>query len=417
MQMKNIKTIFLKELKDTLRDRRTLIFMLFIPIFAMPLLMTIIIKISVSQGQKVQEQTSILVIQNKEQLPAAMLNLIDQAEDTIKAADKSTRIVPKFKLLEAGVYGEKAMDSLKAGSIDLLMVVPDHFAAAIDMESPTDIEIYYDKADDESKSAQDKLGDLLKEYKDKTIAARLVKRNISTDMLKPFEEINNSVASAQKVAGQGLGRILPYIIILTCFMGAMSPATDLGAGEKERGTLETLLVAPATRGEFVLGKYGVILVSGIVTGLLCMASMTYALNNMMDSFGPEAATMARIQFDAATVVLILMVVVPLAGIFAAILLSLSIFAKSAKEVQGYIGLCNMFLILPAFVSFLPGMNLNLKMALIPIVNTSLIIRDAIGGNINWPLVTIAFVSTFIIASAALFFCKKWFEREEVLFRM
>lgn len=403
MQMKNIKTIFLKELKDTLRDRRTLIFMLFIPIFAMPFLMTTISKIAFSQAQKVKDLKSTLVIENMAQLPSDL-------QDSIKAS-------PQFTLLEESAFQGAAKDSLKAGVIDAVMVVPDNFAAAIEMESPTDIEIYYDKADDESNSAQDKLSDLLKSYRDRTIAARLVKRNISTDMLKPFEEVNNSVATAQKVAGQGIGRILPYIIILTCFMGAMSPATDLGAGEKERGTLETLLVAPATRGEFVLGKYGVILVSGIVTGLLCMASMTYALNNMMDSFGEAAASAARIHFDISTVVLILMVVVPLAGIFAAILLSLSIFAKSAKEVQGYIGLCNMFLILPAFVSFLPGMNLNLKMALIPIVNTSLIIRDAIGGNINWPMVIVAFVSTFVIASAALFFCKKWFEREEVLFRM
>ncbi len=403
MQIKNIKTIFLKELKDTLRDRRTLIFMLFIPIFAMPFLITTISKITISQAKKVKDQKSTLVIENIAQLPADL-------QDSIKTS-------PQFTLLEESTFHGAAKDSLKAGVIDVVMVVPDHFAAAIELESPTDIEIYYDRADDESNSAQDKLSDLLKSYRDRTIAARLVKRNISTDMLKPFDEINNSVASAQKEAGQGIGRILSYIIILTCFMGAMSPATDLGAGEKERGTLETLLVAPATRGEFVLGKYGVILLSGIVTGLLCMASMTYALNNMISSMGPQAASVARIQVDAATVILVLMIVVPLAGIFAAILLSLSIFAKSAKELQGYIGLCNMVLILPAIVSFLPGMNLNLKMALIPIVNTSLIIRDAIGGNINWPMVIVAFVSTFIIASAALFFCKKWFEREEVLFRM
>ena len=417
MQVKNIKTIFLKELKDTLRDRRTLIFMLFIPIFAMPFLMTTITKIGFSQAQKVQQRTSTLVIQNVGQLPADLLDSIRAAQDSVSDGDSGKKAVKQFNLLDEAVYGDKAMDSLKAGAIDMIVIVPDKFTAALDLESPTDLEIYYDRADDESNSAQDKLSDLLDRYKDRTIAARLVKRNISTDMLKPFEEVNNNVASAHKVAGQGLGRILPYIIILTCFMGAMSPATDLGAGEKERGTLETLLVAPATRGEFVLGKYGVILMSGIVTGLLCMASMTYALNDMMDSLGPGAAAAARIQFDISTVVLILMVVVPLAGIFAAILLSLSIFAKSAKEVQGYIGLCNMFLILPAFVSFLPGMNLNLKMALIPIVNTSLIIRDAIGGNINWPMVIVAFISTFAIASAALYFCKKWFEREEVLFRM
>lgn len=406
MKIRNIKTIFLKELKDTLRDRRTLIFMLFIPIFAMPFLMTTISRIAFSQGEKVKELQSTIVVQNMAELPTDLADSIRNSK--------------QFRIIEESAYGDKAMDSLKAGALDLLVIVPANFRNAIELESATDIEIYYDKADDESNSAEDKISALLDRYKDRTIAARLVKRNISSELLTPFEPIRNNVATAQKVAGQGLGRILPYIIILTCFMGAMSPATDLGAGEKERGTLETLLVAPATRGEFVIGKYGVILVSGIVTGLLCMASMTYALNDMAQDLSRKMGSsvpMPAIQFDVATVGLILMVVVPLAGIFAAILLSLSIFAKSAKEVQGYIGLCNMFLILPAFVSFLPGMNLDVKMALIPVVNASLIIRDAIGGTINWPLVILAFVSTFAIASAALFFCKKWFEREEVLFRM
>lgn len=403
MQIKNIKTIFLKELKDTLRDRRSVIFMLLVPLLAMPLLMNGITKLMISQVKKIEGQKSGLVVQNVSQLPADL-------QDTLRASER-------FNLIEESLYGESAMDSLKAGVIDLLMVVPDNFAAAIDLESPTDLEIYYDNADDESSSAQDKLSDLLSRYKNRAIEARLVKRNISTDLLKPFAEVNNSVASPQKLAGQRLGRIIPYFIILMCFLGAMYPAIDLCVGEKERGTLETLLVAPATRGEFVLGKYGVILLTGMVAGLLSMASMTYSLNNMMGGMQAGAAIMPKIEFNLSTIALILMIVIPLAGIFAAILLSVSIFAKSAKEAQGYMSLANMLLIFPAFVSFLPGVNLNTTMALIPVINTSLIVRDAIGGQTNWTLVVIAFLSTFALASLALFFAKKWFEREEVLFRM
>ncbi|MGB5107071.1 MAG: ABC transporter permease [Candidatus Zixiibacteriota bacterium] len=403
MQVKNIKTIFLKELKDTLRDRRSVIFMLLVPLLAMPLLMNGVTKLMISQVKKIEGQKSGLVVQNVGQLPADL-------QDTLRASER-------FNLIDESIYGESAMDSLKAGVIDLLMVVPDNFAAAIDLESPTDLEIYYDNADDESSSAQDKLSDLLSRYKNRAIEARLVKRNISTDLLKPFAEVNNSVASPQKLAGQRLGRIIPYFIILMCFLGAMYPAIDLCVGEKERGTLETLLVAPATRGEFVLGKYGVILLTGMVAGLLSMASMTYSLNNMFGDMQTGAAMMPKIEFNLSTIALILMIVVPLAGIFAAILLSVSIFAKSAKEAQGYMSLANMLLIFPAFVSFLPGINLNVTMALIPVINTSLIVRDAIGGQTNWTLVVIAFISTFALASLALFFAKKWFEREEVLFRM
>lgn len=403
MQLKNIKTIFAKELKDTLRDRRTLIFMLVVPIVAMPLLMTGISRLMISQVKKIEAQVSSLVVQNVQELPGDL-------QDTLRTSSQ-------FKLIDETVYGDKALDSLKSGALDLVMVVPPNFRSAIELESPTDVEIYYDKADDMSNAAEDKLTALLKRYKDRTIAARLVKRNISTELLTPFEEVRNSVASPQKLAGQTFGRMLPYFFILMCFLGAMYPAIDLCVGEKERGTLETLLVAPATRGEFVLGKYGVILLAGMVAGLLCMVSMTYSLNNMMVGMGDMAAAMPKIEFNLSMIALILMIVIPLAGIFAAILLSVSIFAKSAKEAQGYMGFLNMLLIPLAFISFLPGVELNWTLSLIPVMNTSLIVRDAIAGEVHWQFIITAFVSTFVLASLALWFAKTWFEREEVLFRM
>jgi sodium transport system permease protein len=403
MQLKNIRTIFAKELKDTLRDRRTLIFMLVVPIVAMPLLMTGISRLMISQVKKIEAQKSTIVVQNINQLP-------DDLQDSLRTSQQ-------FELVDEARYGAAAIDTLKAGGLDVLLIVPDNFATAIELESPTDLEIYYDKADDQSNSAEDKLVDLLNRYKDRTVAARLVKRNISTDLLNPFEKVRNSVASAQKLAGQTFGRMLPYFFIIMCFLGAMYPAIDLCVGEKERGTLETLLVAPATRGEFVLGKYAVILLAGMVAGLLCMTSMTYSINNLLgDAIGASAA-MPKIEINLSTIALILMIVIPLAGIFAAILLSVSIFAKSAKEAQGYMGFLNMFLIVPALVSFLPGVDLNMTLAMIPVVNTSLIVRDAVSGQVHWQYVVTAFVSTFLLAALALWFAKTWFEREEVLFRM
>ncbi len=120
-----------------------------------------------------------------------------------------------------------------------------------------------------------------------------------------------------------------------------------------------------------------------------------------------------------SIALILMVVLPLAGIFAAITLAVSIFAKSAKEAQGYLGMLNFMLVFPAFVSMIPGMKISMQTALIPVINTSLIIKSVLSepDAINWGLVLVAFFATFAVAAACLVFCKKWFEREDVLFRM
>jgi sodium transport system permease protein len=201
-------------------------------------------------------------------------------------------------------------------------------------------------------------------------------------------------------------------------MGAMYPAIDLAAGEKERGTLETLLVSPASRSEFVAGKYLVVLTTGIVAALLSMFSLTLSLNYMMNNLiGDIASELIRLQFNLEMVILIILIILPLAGIFASLLLSVSIFARSFKEAQSYITALNMLIILPAFISFLPGIEIDYKLALIPVINVSLIIKNAIAGTVEWNYVVVAFISTLILAVIALFFCKKWFERESVIFRM
>jgi sodium transport system permease protein len=284
------------------------------------------------------------------------------------------------------------------------------------LESPTDLEIYYDEAEVESGFAVNKLKEILTPYREAVVAGRLEKRELPTDILKPFEIKELNVASARKVAGKKVGAFLPYLIILMCFLGAIYPAIDLAAGEKERGTLETLLVSPASRGEFVMGKYLVILTTAVVAAILAMVSLSFSLKYMVSDLPIEILEKFLISFDVGTVVLIFMIVIPLAGIFAAVLLSVSIFAKSFKEAQSYITALNMFIILPAFVSFLPGIDLNYTLALIPVVNISLIIREAVAGTVEWNYVLTSFFSTLGLAAIALFFAKEWFKRESVLFR-
>ena len=406
MQMKKISTIFLKELKDTLRDRRTLMFMLVVPIVAMPLLMTVSMKLMVGQARKIEAEKATVAVQRLDQLPQVL-------QDSLKAS-----AVLDLKT-EADFAGKDLISELKQGTLRAVLIVPENFSKAIELESPTDLELYVDNGEERSTSAADKVKDILSTYKDHVVEARLVKRSISTELIKPFETIRNNVATAQKQAGRVIGGIIPYIIILMSFLGAMYPASDLAAGEKERGTMETLLVAPATRGEFVMGKYLVILLTAMVTGLLAMVSMTYSINKMMGDMSKEAgmtSTLA-IQFDVQTIILILMIVIPLAGIFAAVLLSVSVFAKSSKEAQTYMGALNMVLVFPAFAALIPGVQLSYTMALIPIANIALIIKYAISGTIEWKYVITAFVSLFALAAVALYFTKRWFEREEVLFRM
>jgi len=405
MNLHNVGTIFKKELTDTMRDRRTLIFMLMVPVIDIPILMIFTSSLMISSVTKIQKERATIVLEGADNLPADLRNSLFNSELLAIKTD-------------AEFVGRDLIAALQAGEFQALVSIPDKFAQALEMESSTSVEIFFDAAEAQSESAVDKIKDILIPYREHLVSDRLSGRGMSSEILKPFEISSRNMASIQKVAGSKLGAMLPYLIIIMCFMGAMYPAIDLAAGEKERGTLETLLVSPASRGEFVLGKYLVILLTGTVAALLAMASMTFSINHMASNLFKDLATeIFTIQFNADAVLLIIMIVLPLAGIFAGILLSISIFARSFKEAQSYITAMNMFVILPSFIGFIPGLKLNLKMALIPVVNVSLIIKEAISGTVQWPLVVVAFVSTLLLAALSLYFSKKWFEREEVLFRM
>ncbi|MFH1373759.1 MAG: ABC transporter permease [bacterium] len=404
MQLSKVAIIFKKEMTDTLRDRRTLIFMLLIPVVAVPLLMMGMSKLMVSQITKVKEEMSVVVIEGLAFLPGELQDQFTQASGlTLRTEDDYEAV--------------DLTEELRQGNIDVLVIASADFDSNLAQEKPAEIEVLYDGAEIKSEFAKDRVEKILIEFKDQTVHYRLAQRDISIAVLTPFSVDYKNVAPMQKMIGKELGLILPYLIIIMCFMGAMYPAIDLAAGEKERGTLETLLVSPASRGEFVVGKYLVVLTTGIVAAFLSMGSLTFSMKYMVEDLLKGAGQMLAIEFDPQTVLLVLLTILPLAGIFAGILLSVSIFARSFKEAQSYVTALNFAIILPAFASFLPGVELGYETALIPVVNVSLIIKDAVSGTVEWHFVLLALVSNTVLAGLSLLFSRKWFEKESVLFRM
>ena len=404
MQISNVVTIFRKELTDTLRDRRTLVFMLLVPIVAIPLLMTGMSKLMISQITKVKEEASRVVITGRQWLPAELDSMFTTNTD--------------LTFVDAAIFADTGLvEALQLGRFEALVEVPDSFATHLQMERLAGIEIKCDRAELASEQAEDRLVDLLDDYRVLLVEHRLAEREVDAAILEPFEVSRENVAPMQKMLGESLGMMLPYLIIIMCFMGAMYPAIDLTAGEKERGTLETLLVSPAARIEFVIGKYMVVVFTGLVAALLSLGSLVFSMKYMVDQLVAQVGTMLSMEFEPSTVVLVILIVLPLVGIFAGVLLSVSIFARSFKEAQSYVTALNMAVILPAFVSILPGVELDYTLAMIPVVNASLIMKEAISGSIMWEYVIVALLSNSILAALSLVFCKKWFERESVIFRM
>jgi sodium transport system permease protein len=202
-----------------------------------------------------------------------------------------------------------------------------------------------------------------------------------------------------------------------CFLGGNFPAIDLGAGEKERLTLETLLVTPARRSEIATAKFLVVFLCAMTASVCATASLAYTFQSGLAS--PQLAGLLKLDVRPATIALAMALVVPLAAVFAAILLSLSIYAKSFKEAQSYMAPVQMLIIVPAAISMIPTIQLDRITAWIPVVNVTLGLREVLtlGGKAPpWSELSIIVGSSLAIALLSLRFCARRFSREQVLFR-
>jgi sodium transport system permease protein len=160
----------------------------------------------------------------------------------------------------------------------------------------------------------------------------LADRGVDPSLLEPFSVAETNVASKEKMGGLILSIFLPYIIILLSMLGAMYTAIDLTAGEKERGTLETILVSPVPRWQLATGKFLTILTTSVVSTSLAIISMSATMLYGMQSFGRMGEDMA-INITPLMILIILLMMIPTACLFSALLMSIAIFAKSYKEAK------------------------------------------------------------------------------------
>jgi sodium transport system permease protein len=166
----------------------------------------------------------------------------------------------------------------------------------------------------------------------------------------------------------------------------------------------------------VLGKFLLVLTASLVTAALSVTSMgisSWVFQRLQDQSSPNAI---HIKIGLGAVASVFMVAFPLAVLFSAALITISLFAKSYKEAQSYISPLMIVVVVPAVAAMIPGVELTPKLSLIPILNVSLLCKDLIAGTYHWGSISLIFLSTCVYAAAAIFIAIKMFHRESVLFR-
>jgi len=195
----------------------------------------------------------------------------------------------------------------------------------------------------------------------------------------------------------------------------MYPAIDLFTGEKERGTIETILTVPASRLEILIGKLIVVVLSGVISGVLVIFGMYLTL-----IFNPDVPPMVlNIVNQILTpynIGLIILMLIPLTIFFAGILIPISIYSKSFKEAQSLITPLTFVAIFPLIIGMIPGFKLTVLTALIPVANVALATKEIIAGTIDYGLLSLVFLSLISFAAIGLGMCVKWFSSEGNILR-
>ena len=400
MSWSTIRTIYAKELRDLLRDRRTVLSSIVIPTVIMPVLILGFGKVATTIISKAKEEIPRIMVVGGADSPGVRAELERSGKFKLESASPDWKVLISEKKIRAAVE------------------IPDGFEKARESGSAPAITIYMYNGEMKSGIAVDQLDVFFTRMRERTVARLLADRGLPATIAKPFDVKQVNVAAPEKVGGNLFGGIVPYFLIFLCLSGAMCPAMDITAGEKERGTMETLLCSPAARTDIVLGKFLTVLTGSLSAVVFSLLSMGATLLFLILTASPKMAGSAmQIPTIAPLGILgVLAMVLPVSVLFSAILFTVSLFAKSFKEAQTYLTPMIFIVIIPVIMGMLPGVELNSRLAMVPLLNISLVSKEMLSGVWHWGYIGMIFGSTALYAAVALSLAVRMFKREDVIFR-
>lgn len=384
MNLRVVRLVAAKELRETLRDRRTLTVMILFPLVVYPLVSLLMAQVMASHAARGEAQRSRVMV-----LGPANTAALAAVRERLASDPKSFVLGPGGADVKAGIA------AIEAGTVDALAEVTSTLASA--PAGATRVRVVYDEARDESRQAHDRL-------------SRALGGVMAPGCGMLFKLEDHSIAPRARVGGYVLSKLLPLIVVVMIMLGAFYPAIDITAGERERGTLETILSAPVSRFDLMTGKVIAVATLSAITGLLNMASMSLTMIEGVRLVGATAPVAIPWTRAAST----LLVVIPAAFLFASVMVAIGAMARSFKEAQTLLTPVYFLCFTPSLIAGLGDYDLGGAAALAPGVNVTLLARDLILGKAT-PLLTLVVVaSTLAYGALALTLAARLYDSERLL---
>lgn len=411
MNLNRIKPLIKRELTDIFRDKKTLFMMVVLPILLYPLMMVGMTMLMTSIEASQQETTYKVCMEEVE--GSDCLQDIYDKQQKLKEEDRElTYLLDFVKLSDLEGY-ESGMSMQTALEEKMIHVYVTYEEGAKEKQYV----VHYLGASTDSQIAQSALKTLLSLYEKQLQKEKIEELGLSQDeILHPISYKVENMSSDEQTMGNMIGQMLPMLIIVSILMGAMYPAIDVTAGEKERGTLETILTLPVTNFELIISKFTAV-------SIIACVSAFFNILSMAGAFGFMFATMMEasdgIQLNLASFIPAILFTILVMMFFAlfvtAVCMCVCIFAKSFKEANNYITPVMLVFMFASFVTMIPNIELTAMTATIPIVNISLMIVKLFTFTYDYALFGLVLLSNVVYSLLAILVLARVYNSESVLF--
>ncbi len=394
--MKKIGLLIRKEMLDILRDKKTLIMMILVPIVLYPLLiigMTLVLNSVMSTSEEVSYTVG---------FDGEYADVVADLQEVM--AQDSEEFDEDVEFL--------AMD--EGGSSAVL-------DATLRFETDSDgrlrAEITYDSTAMNSAHVCRMLEDAVEGYRQKLVVEGLAKLDLDEDFLHPIICTTVDEVSEAESFGFSIGGSIGMMLIVMILMGALYPAIDTTAGEKERGTLETLLTLPVTNFQMIFSKFVSVAIIACVTALLSLISLAGSVLFLI--FGVAGDMVVEFGFSATAMVgalpMLFLTMLVTALLSSALCMCFCVFAKSFKEANNYVTPLLLVVMIASMAGMLPSVELDQRTVLIPIVNVSLMMKQVLSQQFSFVLAGVANLVNLCVSILIIWFLAKMYDSENILF--
>ena len=401
--MSKWQVLLVKEIKHLFRDTKTIVQTVVVPTFITPLLIGAIFwyvgSIATEETKKtydisVYSSSDSLLIDNLDSSDRLVISREDSVEAVIDAVT--------FDESEIGLFfGDAFSDDLSSNESAQLTI--------------------YSKDIDTFSQAKSIVSNIVDDYEENIRNDRLELLNLDENYVNPITINEEDLTTEEESAGSIFGALLALFFVMYVISGSMYPAIDLGAGEKERGTMETLISTNISSVDIIIGKMLSVTSSAILTATFSMLGFAIPILVIFlfyaDSINEYLFGLLSAIVNPVALIGVFVLIIPLSVFMGAFLLAISVYAKTPKEAGLLLGNVLIVFIIPCYVPLInPGLELDLVGALIPCYNLALITNNLIAGTVDWFLYSVALLSTIVYCCIAIYITYIMFDDENVIFR-